>query len=329
VVIDDRQLKLISLLSDGKFYSSSYLCAELSISRAAISNRVARLSVLGLHVDSVKGRGYCLRAPIELLDRVLISRSISEECLAQIGVLSVVGSTVSTNEDALNSGLLQGYGVYLSEYQTGGKGRRGKSWVQGFGSGLAVSIVKDFELGLSRLSVMSLWVAVAVCEVLSVCYGEKFKIKWPNDIYVDNQKLAGILLEAKTEVGGQVRLVTGVGINYVKEHIDGGGIDQPWVALSQLTAVDHLGRNVLLAQIIERIMFYLSRVASDDVGSDISEHWAKYDYLTGRSISVESLGGSVVGMYEGLDLQGNLMLRTDDGVISVNAGEVSVRSVAY
>jgi len=328
-VIDNRQRKLIGLLADGRFYSGRQLAIQLGISKSAISRRISRLSDLGLDVDSVKGKGYCLRAPIELLDKQVICGALGSGVSSKIECLSIQDITASTNTDALESRITTGYGVFLSEYQTGGKGRRGKSWYQGFASGLVLSIVKNFELDLKELSAMSLWSAVAVCEVLSHSYGDRFKIKWPNDIYVDGRKLAGILLEAKTEVGGQVRLVVGVGVNYVAQHIKAERIDQSWTALSQLQGHNKSNRSILVASIIERIIFRLDRVLTPGFKSDLAEYWSRYDYLVGRDICVSSIGGRVEGHYEGLDSSGNLLLSHNGRLVSVNAGEVSVREIDH
>ena len=221
--MDAIQLKLIECMADGHFHSGGELGLAVQLSRAAIGKRLARFSELGLRVDAVKGKGYKLYQPLDLLNRKKILQELSSD------VLDVIPITESTNQDAMIAQVTNGYRVIVSDFQTAARGRRGKRWEQGFASSLTFSIARDFELELKQLSQLSLWTAMAVCATLRGLYRETVSVKWPNDIYVSNRKLAGILLEAKAEVGGSVRLVVGVGVNAQRSGLLATPIDQPWI----------------------------------------------------------------------------------------------------
>lgn len=322
--MDAIQLKLIEILADGHFHSGDELGIAVNLSRAAVGKRITRLADLDLRVDAVKGKGYRLYQPIALLNRQRILQHLSPEALAQIDVLDVVPVTESTNQDAMVAKGTPGYRIIVSDFQTAARGRRGKRWEQGFGSSLTFSIARDFELELKQLSQLSLWTAMAVCATLRSLYQEAVWVKWPNDIYVENRKLAGILLEARAEVGGSVRLVVGVGINVARSGLLAKPIDQPWVSLSEMTPKVDCDRNGLLGRVLTAILVNLNSGLPMQ-HAELKTQWQQFDLLKGRLVDVHSITGTVSGVCHGIDNEGNLLVLIDNEMRSLNAGEVSIR----
>lgn len=323
-MLDSIQLGLIQSLSDGAFHNGSDLGEKYGVSRSAISKRIIKLKEIGLEVDSIKGKGYKLRYPVELLSEGEIRSFIDPANKNRIEHLVLNPVTDSTNSDAMLSPNVASYSVFVSEYQKSGRGRRGKSWYQGYASSLTFSIVRDYDLELKKLGVMSLWAAIAIAECLNENYQEKVMIKWPNDIYVGDKKLAGILLEAKAEVRGLARLVIGIGINYSKYQIDSGLIDQLWISLSELTPKEIRNKNEVFALILSKLIGILD-AAEFDSYLNLKNRWHKFDLLVGKEVVVSSHKNSISGIGRGIDEEGNLVVEKGGSLVSLNAGEVSVR----
>ena len=146
---------------------------------------------MGLQLESLKGRGYRLPQGFELLDGEQIEASLDCSARQQLNALHVHQTLESTNKEAHQ--LIQRQTdtasgeVIFSEYQTMGRGRRGKSWVSPFAANLYLSMVWDFDQGASALQGLSLAIGVAVSRALSDLKIEGVQLKWPNDIYINNK----------------------------------------------------------------------------------------------------------------------------------------------
>ena len=222
--------QLIRLLADGRFRSGSELGEALGISRAAIWKRVQRLEEFGLPLESVKGKGYRLAQPVDLIDPLSL-----EVLLGERAQLHYQWATESTNADALAiKGPVRRPQVFLSECQTAGRGRRGRQWQSPFAANLYVSIRFPVSGGFAALGGLSLAVGVVVAQALqeldpSLPVG----LKWPNDLQINGAKVGGVLIELAGEMDGQVDVVIGVGVNGCMTGHQARDIDQTWTDLAK------------------------------------------------------------------------------------------------
>lgn len=240
---------LIQLLSDGAYHTGTELGEKLGVSRAAIWKKIRQLPEVGLQVTSSKTLGYALLNKLDLLDSSYLTEFLAENNSSLKGeCLALVGSTNSelSRRLAKNSALSKTF--LLAEMQTQGKGRRGKYWYSPFASSLSVSLAWRFDEPASSLQGLSLAVGVTVKQVLNDLGVENIQLKWPNDIYLDNAKLAGILLEVSGDLSGPCSLVLGVGIN-IDEFVPNKEIDQPLAFLSSSKIIkrNELAGRLLLA----------------------------------------------------------------------------------
>ena len=310
---------LISLLSDGCFHSGSELGERLGVSRAAIWKALGRLEEYGLSVESVKGKGYRLVQPLSLLDEEALLANISDQvrkCIA----LDVFLSVDSTNQLLINSeSQTAPYQIVLAERQTSGRGRRGRSWVSPFAKNLYMSVGFELSGGVEVLSGLSLIVGIGVVRAINKSSSANAKLKWPNDVWIDGKKVAGILVELQGEATTGWRVVVGLGVNISMDESEAGAIDQPWVALGEYLSC---GKNEFVVCVIEELIGVLS-VFSEKGLEGFVEEWKSMDLLYGRSVKVS--GSDVSGVAEGIDASGALVINTGHEKLSVNAGEVSVR----
>lgn len=317
--------RLLRILADGHFHSGARLAEQLGVSRTAVWKQVQRLGdEFGLAVDAVRGRGYRLPRPLELLDREAIRAGIGPSSIDRLDALQVVPSTASTNAAALadlpgRSGMAR---VWLAEYQQAGRGRRGRQWVSTFGENLYLSLAWRFELPLAELAGLSLAAGVVVCETLTALGVSGHTLKWPNDILVDDRKLGGILVEAAGETGGPAVAVIGIGLNLRLSAAAAAAIGQPWASLEQLGTP--VSRNALAGTLIDRLIaacrgFHEGRL------DRFLPAWQRYDGLPGRPVRILLGDRQVDGIYRGVTDDGAAVIETAQGCSEFHAGEVSLR----
>lgn len=201
-------------LADGRFHSGEDVARELGRSRATLSEALKRVPDLGVEIFSVRGRGYRLAEPIEFLDAACInSRLCAEGSRVVLEVVDEIDSTSSRLLERAAGGARSGT-CLAAEWQSAGRGRRGRSWVSSLGGSLTFSLLWRFERGAGHLGGLSLAVGVAVARALAACGAERVQVKWPNDVVADFRKLAGILVETSGEMQGPSVAVIGVGVNY-------------------------------------------------------------------------------------------------------------------
>lgn len=328
VTLDASSARLIAELADGRFHSGAKIADMLGISRAAVWKRLQHIKQqLGLNVHAVRGRGYRLAAPLELLNEHRIRAELSDAAGRYVEALFVHAVVDSTNRSAM-SDLPKHPGsarVWLAEHQTAGRGRRGRHWVTAFGAGLSLSLAWRFDRALSELAGLSLLAGVVVAETLEAHGVTGLMLKWPNDVLIGDRKLCGILVEASGATDGPATAVIGIGLNVMLPRETSAQIDRPCIDLAHLAdALPSRNRlaGTLLSALIEACAAY-STVPS----ASFIERWRRYDRLTGRQVNVLRADRTITGIYRGINEDGAMLLETEQGLESHLAGEVSLRPV--
>ncbi|HEX9625984.1 MAG TPA: bifunctional biotin--[acetyl-CoA-carboxylase] ligase/biotin operon repressor BirA [Acidiferrobacterales bacterium] len=315
------RIELLRILSDGNFHSGTDLGRTLGLTRAAISKAVGRLGAAGLTIHRVAGRGYRLAQPCAPLDAGRIRAALARSDIA-IEVYDEIDSTslhlLRCPADSVDRR------VCLAEFQTGGRGRRGRAWMASPYQNLMLSMARRFDGGPARTAGLSLAAGVAVAHTLREYGAAGVGIKWPNDLLWQGRKLAGILVDLRGEADGPTLAVIGVGVNGALSEREAAAIDQPWVALAGITgaAVD---RNRLAALLIDALAEMFERFAREGLGPFRAD-WERYDFYAGRRVRLEAGGEHFDGEAAGIDAQGALLLRdARGGLRAFHAGEVSLR----
>ena len=313
-------MSLISSLADGQFHSGSELGVALGVSRTAVWKSLSVLSDYGLEFEAVKGKGYRLLGAMELLDQASILSGI-ELAYRERMHLCVLPVVDSTNSELMKSDVEgQEFSVLLAEMQTHGRGRRGRDWVSPFGRNIYLSLRFGLPGGPEILAGLSLVVGLSLAQVVSSFSGSDLKLKWPNDVMIDGRKLAGVLVELRGEATTGWSVVLGIGLNYDMGDSQSAAIDQPWVSLCESSKV---GRNELVSALLQQLVIDLDEFRKRGFSS-FRDQWNDLDFFAGKEIGV--VGQELVGVSGGVDSLGNLMIEAVDGVRTVNAGEVSVRT---
>jgi len=317
---------LLSALSDGRFHSGTELGKQLGISRAAINKAVQGLVDRGLEIHSVSGKGYRWESPAGLLDRHMIESRLEKfpgQDSPRIIVVDEIESTSSYLLERLASGEPANE-ICLAEHQTGGRGRRGRHWLSNPYQNLAMSISWRFESGPASLSGLSIAAGVAIARALRSISVEGVELKWPNDVLHGGRKLAGILVDIRGEVDGPTHIVVGVGLNVRLRGGISAEIDQAWTDLSSI-AGDPPDRNEIAVRLITELRRVL--VTFDTQGLyPYLQDWKQWHAFENKRVRIIQNEKEILGTVCGLDEEGALLLDTNEEIIKVHSGEVSLRA---
>jgi len=320
--------ELVKILVDGKYHSGTVLGREFGISRAAIGKNILKIEQnYNLTVFAVKGKGYRLNQPLELLHEDRVREKLTETTLKQLSQFEIFFDIDSTNRYLNNKsidGASSGY-LVLAEQQTKGMGRRGRTWVSPFASSLTLSLLWRFQYGPAQLGCLSLFIAVAIVRALTKAGAKDVGVKWPNDIYWKNKKLAGILLEMRGELSGPSAVVIGVGLNLSipTANEETKKIEQPWVDLE--TILDKkVDRNAFTALVINALFDVLNEIPYEQ--NKLLEEWQEMDVLKDQNIEITFADKTISGKALGIDRDGALRVRHEGKDIVCHSGEVSIRA---
>ncbi len=219
-------------------------------------------------------------------------------------------STGSTNDNALlaaRSGAPHG-SLFVADEQTAGRGRRGNTWLATPGESLLFSVLLRPELELAQVSALTLAVGLALRDAVAPLLGVPAQLKWPNDLYVNKKKLAGILVESQMQGERLQAVVVGIGLNVATR-------DFPAEIAARATSLALLGvtaleREPVLHAVLEALAERLAAYQESGVAGILDELNAA-DALRGERVRVD--GQSGVG--RGFDAQGRLLLEDDAGTV--------------
>lgn len=311
------KLAILNTLAQGGFHSGEQLGEQLNLTRAAISKHIKGIQAWGVDIFRVQGIGYQLAYPMQLLDQQRLSQALS----TPVTLIPIIDSTNQYLLDRVEQ--LQSGSVCIAEYQAKGRGRRGREWVSPFGTNLYLSMYWRLDAGMAAAMGLSLVVGVAIVEALEQLGLSGVKLKWPNDLYYQDRKLAGILVEMSGQAGAAAHLVIGMGMNLsMAESTE--GITQPWASLSEVAQSEQFDRNQLAITLIETLHQALSDYELYGMQGFV-ERWNRLDNFIDRPIKLIMGPREISGIARGINEQGAVLLETDNGIESFIGGEISLR----
>ena len=265
---------------------------------------------------------------VVLLEERAIRAAVAGDRMHRLRSLEVLFDVDSTNTRLLAGGPPP-HGcvdVVLSELQHAGRGRRGRQWIAPFGGNIALSMSWSF-IDASRASpALSLCVGVAIARALERAGALGIGLKWPNDIWFDDRKMGGILIEVRAEAGGPAHVVIGIGLNVrlrpgMRAEIEASGVKAAAVA-DACTAPP--SRNFIAGAIIDALLSMLADFERDGFAG-FREAWTALDALRDRPAQVLMGEAVICGTARGVDAHGALRLERDGRLQEFVSGEVSLR----
>ncbi|TEW53865.1 bifunctional biotin--[acetyl-CoA-carboxylase] ligase/biotin operon repressor BirA [Psychromonas sp. RZ22] len=316
--LNEQGNKLLNLLADGEFHSGEKIGELLGVSRTSVNNYIKALQEIGLDIYKVTGKGYCSATPLTLLDKQTIKQVSGVEHIHVEQILESTNQYLLDNMDFLKNGT-----ACIAEYQTAGRGRRGREWISPFASHLYFSMYWRLDAGIEKASGLSLLVGIATVNALEKIGIQGVGLKWPNDLYYQGKKLAGILIELKAQASDACHSVIGIGINVRMSAEQGKLIDQPWVDLNSIT-VQPVDRNQLSGLLIKELHQLLMDYEEKGLSPFLSR-WFDLDCFINQQVNLIVADKVQSGICRGINEQGALLLEIDQQIKPFIGGEISLR----
>jgi BirA family biotin operon repressor/biotin-[acetyl-CoA-carboxylase] ligase len=316
------------LLADGQLHSGESLAAALGQTRAAVWKGVERLRAQGIEVQAHARRGYRLPCAAELLNPRALTRELSPSSRQHLRRLELLFEVDSTNTRLLKAAPppVGWADVAFSELQSAGRGRLGRRWLAPFGCGIAMSVAWSFSDGARALPALSLGVGVAVSRALARVGAERMALKWPNDIWYQDRKVGGVLVEIRAEALGPAHVVIGVGLNVnvptaQRTKIEAVGAR---VAAVEDACRNPPSRNCVGGALLDELMGMLAEFEQAGFAS-FRDEWMAHDALGGRAVQLRVGESAIAGTARGVDEDGALLLEMNGQVQRFVSGEASLR----
>lgn len=248
------------------------------------------------------------------------------ECRSRLDRLEVFSEIESTNSYLLGQPCPAPgrYRVALAEYQTAGRGRMNRSWYSPRSSGICMSLAYTFRRMPGNLPSLSLAIGSSIAGVIRRFGVHDIGLKWPNDIVVRDAKLCGILSEVAPAGPDGLTVVTGIGLNVdlADARTDMGRSTGIGRMIDLASCSDSLpSRSAIASILIESLFDTMQRFGAAGL-SQFLPAWDRHDWLRGRRITVETPGGPVAGVADGIDQDGALVLNSGSVVRHLTSGSV-------
>lgn len=322
--------RVFAALADGEFHSGEQLAETLGVSRSAVWKAVESLRELGATLHAVRNKGYRLRSGSEALDANRITGLLSPTVRNSVSSVETAWTVDSTNSVLLvrQNPPFGACEILLAEYQTAGRGRRGRPWVAPPGGSICLSLSWAFREVPPDLGALGLVIGVCALRALRDSGLEDARLKWPNDIVADGKKLGGILIELRAGSSGPACPVIGIGLNVALGANVLKALEETGVAATDLASagLNQHSRNAIAAAVVTEVVRGLLVFEQEGLRA-FAEEWRTADALHGRQIDVHTLEGVARGVARGIDLYGALVVETPQGIRRFISGEVTVRAV--
>ncbi len=322
----EKQDILAALRSGDDYVSGQQLCEKFHVSRTAVWKRIKQLQEEGYEIEAVSNRGYRIVSSPDILTEAEIESALTTRWIGRkVLTFACIDSTNTLCRKKGEEGWAEGLLVVADE-QTGGKGRRGRSWNTPRGSAIAMSLLLRPEVRPERIAMVTLVAGMALAKACRRLYDLPAEIKWPNDVVIGGKKLSGTLTEMSAQMSMVNYIVVGTGINV--------NVEQFPEELSRTATSLYLetgkkqNRARLLAEVLNLFEGYYEQFLRTEDLSQLQEEYNDLLVSAGKTVRVLDPAGEFEGISQGINAQGELLVETQDGTLrSVYAGEVSVRGV--
>lgn len=313
--------ELFYLLQSGELYSGEALAQRFNVTRQAIWKAINELKA-GHLVETIGRQGYKAFYPYTPLDSATILKALPKNYVDDVITHLDIGST---NEEIARLPLKKSL-VLVSEMQTKGRGRNGKVWQSPLARNLYFSMRIQFKFqALANLTSFSPALGIFLVEYLQ-SKNIPAKIKWPNDVWVNGAKLAGILIETSAKSEHEVEMIIGIGLNNLPLSDQNLTENKPTSIYEVLG--DQFDRNVLIADLIQLISKLRDSYDSFNL-PNIVELWNNNSALYGEKVKLFSPAREIIGTEVGISDNGALLIQQENGTVQQYfSGELSLRAYA-
>lgn len=317
---------ILHLLKNAADYiSGEEIARKLSVSRTAVWKHIKELKAAGYTIESHSRNGYKLvEAPDLLLPSEVRSHLQTKWLGRELRYYKSVDSTNRVAKQFYDENMPEG-SVAVSEEQTGGKGRLSRGWLSPKNKGIWFSVMLKPPFLPQEAPKCTLLAAVAIVKAIEKTTGIRCGIKWPNDILYDGRKLVGILTEMNAEMERIHYVVIGMGINVNVEPGDyPAELKDIGISLKMISG-QPVSRILLFAEILQQLENLYETVCHLGFGT-VFEEWRKYSVTLGQEVNVIGVKETFSGKAVDIDETGALLVQCGDELVTVLAGDVSIRT---
>lgn len=317
---------IINILKDNsdKYISGEYISQQLGLSRASVWKGIKTLRKEGFNITSKNGAGYRLEGKKKesTLSSYEIKYNLNTKYIAQ--KIYSFDTIDSTNIYANNIAEKSPEGtVIISNEQTDGKGRTGKKWISKENDGVYFSIILKPNIPIIKSSFLTQVAGASLLKTLEKL-SVKTEIKWPNDIILNNKKIAGILTEMNAEIDKISYIIVGIGINLYNSEFEKSISN---VATSIKKEGYNLNKEQFLKLFFETFEYYYDKFICDD-NDEVLKILRDYSAVLGKDIYILKNGEKKIVFAENIDEHGNLVIRNSFGILeTIFSGEISIRGL--
>lgn len=317
--------QLLQQLKDrkGDWISGEFLSNRMGVSRSAVWKQIAKLKEEGYAIKSSPKKGYLFKKASDKLLPNEIREGLETKFLGQGEILyfETMESTNKKARDLADGGAPEGT-IVLSEAQTRGKGRKGRTWYSPPEGGIYISLILRPFISPAEAPKFTLLTAVAIAEAVISLTRLNIHIKWPNDILVHGKKLAGILTEMSTEMDAVNYIVVGLGLN-VNTPAFPAEIRE--IATSILTETgEAFPRVTFIQEYLKKYEAYYD-IFKKAGFNPVIDRWKELSNIIGKKVEVEVVGNRFTGKAMDIDGDGALILKDNQGGIHrIISGDITL-----
>ncbi|MFZ0219154.1 MAG: biotin--[acetyl-CoA-carboxylase] ligase [Candidatus Aquirickettsiella sp.] len=312
----------LSLLADGKFHSDREISKFIGIPYKIVPEVLKLILDPSINLEVVNNKNYRISGGLELLDAAYIHNELGKfnQLLSQLDILPIVDST---NNYLLNKIEYTGNHAVFAEQQTAGRGQFQRSWYSNFGKSIALSLLWQLSNPLNKLAGLTLVVGISVVKALEEYGLTSIKLKWPNDIIYEEKKLAGILIESRSNGSKIQKVIIGVGLNLYNPSTH---FPTDVQAITSIFSLQNLPprRNQLAALILKNLFHTL--IDFEIKGLEyFMQDWQRLDNLAEKLITIQTQNIVIEGIAQGINTQGQLCVQIKNKTHYFNSGEIKVK----
>ncbi|MFH1349381.1 MAG: biotin--[acetyl-CoA-carboxylase] ligase [Pseudomonadota bacterium] len=306
-----NQILLYLKEKKGDWVSGEYLSAEIAVTRSAVWKHICKLREEGYLIESSTKKGYLLSKAPQMLNPEEIREGLDTKVFGKrdIFYFKEIDSTNTTAIEVATQGAPEGT-LVVSETQTKGRGRKGRDWFSPLQEGIYMSLILRPNISPIESSRITLLAAVTLAETLLSLTSLEITIKWPNDILVNRRKIAGILIEIRTEMDAINYMVVGLGVNVNTARF-------PEDLREKATSIFlETGRPFPRVRLLREFLRWFEKYYEElrRIGFEsIIKKWKELSDIIGREIRVEAMDRSYMGTAQDIDNDGVLILMDNQG----------------
>ncbi|MED7818857.1 MULTISPECIES: biotin--[acetyl-CoA-carboxylase] ligase [unclassified Francisella] len=312
--MNKTQIEILNSLDDKKYVSGQDIADNLGISRAAISKNIKSLKDnYQIDIFSNSKIGYLLDEKLDLINQDELEKDFKN--------VNYFYSIDSTSKYAIeNQRNLKDNAIVITEHQTDGFGRFNRKWISPFGKNIYCTLVEIVDLDISKLNGLSLVIAISITKVLNRLNLDA-KLKWPNDIYINDKKIGGVIINISAEINDRAKLFIGFGLNVnMRNNQD---ITKNWTSI-KLESNRHANRTNLLIQIINTIREDLI-IFTKEGFSSFKKNYENLNYLKDKEFTLILADKKFTNCkYKGLSGIGEIIIENNNGSYSFSSGDISI-----